>query len=93
MVFQHKPNPPPHVQSQTVGHSQANASSAESFDANNVSGGINNVSGGIGNVSGSIGLAQDKIDQLVSLLQQANLSSSAPTPSPGPTTNHINVSP
>jgi len=89
--FPNKPNP--YVQSQPTGHSQANASSAESSDASNVSGGIGNVSGGIGNVSGGIGLAQDKIDQLVSLLQQANLFSSVPTPPPGPTTNHISVSP
>ena len=81
--FPNKPNP--HVQSQPTGHSQANASSAESSDASNVS-------GGIGNVYGDIGLAQDKIDQLVSLLQQAHLFSSVPTPPPGPITNHISVS-
>lgn len=60
-------------------NSQANATSAESSDASNVSGGI--------------GLAQDKIDQLVLFLKQANLVSSVPNPSSGPTTNHISSSP
>jgi len=91
--FPNKPNSHPHAQSQTTAHSQANASSSEASDTSNVSGGINNVSGGIINVSGGIGLAQDKIDQLVSLLQQANLFSSVPNPPHGPTTNHISVSP
>jgi hypothetical protein len=67
------------MNSQTSMNSQANASSAESSDASNV--------------SGSIGLAQEKIDQLVLLLQQENLVSSVSNPSPGPTTNHISVSP
>ena len=70
--FPNKPNSQANVQS------QANATSAESFDASNV--------------SGSIGLAQDKIDQLVLLLQQANLVSSVPNPSSSPTTNQISAS-
>jgi hypothetical protein len=68
--FPNKPNPQVNMNSQASMNSQANASSAESSDASNV--------------SGSIGLAQEKIDQLVLLLQQANLVSSVSNPSLAP---------
>ena len=60
-------------------HSQANATTTEPSDASNI--------------SSSTGLAQDKIDQLVLLLQQANLVSSGSNPPFGQPTNHISVSP
>ena len=60
--------------------SHANAASSEASDASNS--------------SGSTGLSQEKMDRLVSLLQQANLFPSALVPTSGPTTNHmISVSP
>jgi len=59
-------------------NSQANATSCETSDASNL--------------SGSTGVSQEKIDQLVSLLQPANLFPSGSTPPSGPATNHISVS-
>lgn len=59
--------------------SQANATSNEASDASNS--------------SGSTGLSQEKMDQLIFLLQQTNLFTSVPASTSDPTTNHISVSP
>lgn len=45
------------------------------------------------NSSGLSSLSQDKMEQLVALLQQANLLSSASSPSTSPATNSISASP
>jgi len=60
-------------------NSQVNVTSSETSDTSNN--------------FGIVGLNQEKIDELVSLLQQANLLSSISIPPSGPTTNHISASP
>ena len=58
-------------------NSQANATSSDVSDVNNS--------------SGVSGLSQDKMDQLVALLQQANLIPSSSPSTSSPATNHISV--
>jgi len=60
-------------------NSQVNATSGEASE--------------VSNSSGVSGLSQEKMDQLVALLQQANLFSSTATTASSPATNHISVSP